>query len=103
MVGRSWLVASLVLVAGCDLYFRSGPPDAAAFDAPFAPDATVTILDGPPPDAAGSVAVCNGSAVDEDIDPRNCGACGHGCLGGACSGGFCQPVTLAISDAPQLI
>jgi hypothetical protein len=26
---------------------------------------------------------------------NNCGACGHGCLGGACSAGACQPVVLA--------
>jgi hypothetical protein len=28
-------------------------------------------------------------------DPANCGACGHGCLGGACFTQACQPATLA--------
>jgi len=27
-------------------------------------------------------------------DPFNCGVCGHDCLGGACTGGKCQPVIL---------
>ena len=27
--------------------------------------------------------------------PKSCGGCGHDCLGGACSNGTCQPVTLA--------
>ena len=34
---------------------------------------------------------CNGVATDLDNDPKNCGACNHDCLGGACSGGMCQP------------
>jgi sugar lactone lactonase YvrE len=28
-------------------------------------------------------------------DPNNCGACGHGCLGGNCVAGACQPILLA--------
>lgn len=27
-------------------------------------------------------------------DPKNCGACGHDCLGGACVEGACQPVVI---------
>lgn len=29
-------------------------------------------------------------------DPKNCGACGHDCRGGACSAGVCQPVALVL-------
>jgi hypothetical protein len=36
---------------------------------------------------------CGGGCVPSDT--HNCGACGHDCLGGACSAGMCQPVTLA--------
>jgi hypothetical protein len=37
-------------------------------------------------------------------DPFNCGACGHDCRGGACSGGVCQPVILATENgAPTAI
>ena len=40
---------------------------------------------------------CSGSntCVDFQTDANNCGSCGHGCLGGTCAGGMCQPVTLA--------
>ncbi|MDP3410121.1 hypothetical protein [Bosea sp. (in: a-proteobacteria)] len=36
-------------------------------------------------------------------DSRNCGACGRDCLGGACSGGVCQPVILATGLSPARI
>lgn len=35
------------------------------------------------------------SCVDTTSDGKNCGACGHDCLGGACTSGQCQPVLLA--------
>jgi hypothetical protein len=43
-------------------------------------------------DCAGTGASC---ATDATSDPKSCGACGHDCLGGVCSGGACQPVALA--------
>ena len=33
--------------------------------------------------------------TDTGNDPRNCGSCGHDCLGGACLAGVCQPVVMA--------
>lgn len=33
--------------------------------------------------------------ADLDNDKNNCGRCNHGCLGGACKGGRCQPVEIA--------
>jgi hypothetical protein len=37
-------------------------------------------------------------------DPKNCGRCGHDCLGGACIDGACQPVILySGSDTPTSI
>jgi hypothetical protein len=38
--------------------------------------------------------------LDTSSDPKNCGTCGHDCLGGQCSAGVCQPVTLA--SAPSV-
>lgn len=43
---------------------------------------------------------CNGAAedgceVDLASDPSSCGACGHGCQGGACQTSVCQPVIVA--------
>ena len=35
------------------------------------------------------------SCVDTTSDAKNCGACGHDCLGGGCTAGQCQPVELA--------
>jgi len=40
----------------------------------------------------------NGCVASED-DPRNCGACGHDCRGGACRGGVCQTLVLAANQA----
>jgi hypothetical protein len=31
-------------------------------------------------------------------DGNNCGRCGHSCLGGLCTGGVCQPLTLATAQ-----
>ena len=36
----------------------------------------------------------NGCETSLDDDPAHCGACGHGCLGGACEAGRCQPVVV---------
>ena len=38
-----------------------------------------------------SQTTCGGACVDTGSDPKNCGSCGHDCLGGTCSGGQCQP------------
>lgn len=60
-------------------------------------DRAVTDASPPPPaDARGDVLTdprCPG--VDLATDPKNCGRCGHDCLGGACAGGACRPVVLA--------
>jgi len=37
--------------------------------------------------------VCSGNCI-EDTDKNNCGACGHSCLGGTCTGGVCKPFTV---------
>lgn len=42
-----------------------------------------------------SEALCGARCVDTATDPRHCGACGHGCQGGACAASRCQPVVLA--------
>jgi hypothetical protein len=56
------------------------------------PDASVDAL---PPDASldASPTGCDAGAPPQD-DPKNCGACGFDCEGGACVGGLCQPVVV---------
>jgi len=44
---------------------------------------------------AGAPDACALEAQALQADPRNCGACGRDCLGGACVGARCQPVQLA--------
>ena len=39
--------------------------------------------------------VCGTSCTSTQTDPLNCGTCGHSCLGGTCSAGMCQPITIA--------
>jgi hypothetical protein len=51
---------------------------------------------GDPPDAG--YATCDGAAVDLRNDHGNCGWCGHDCLESTCSGGWCQPTTVADDD-----
>ncbi|WP_438022692.1 hypothetical protein [Sorangium sp. So ce233] len=38
---------------------------------------------------------CGGGCVDVQTSPDHCGECGHGCQGGACRAGLCEPVVLA--------
>jgi hypothetical protein len=38
---------------------------------------------------------CARDCVDLQSDPKNCGSCGHDCVGGACSTGQCQPWVIA--------
>ena len=38
---------------------------------------------------------CGGTCIALRDDPQNCGACGHDCLGAACTYGVCAPETLA--------
>jgi hypothetical protein len=47
----------------------------------------------------GGLASCNGACIDLATDGHNCGACGHDCLGGGCSGSACLPVALATGQA----
>lgn len=43
------------------------------------------------PTCAAPKTVCGTSCVNLTFDADNCGACGHGCLGGFCSARSCQP------------
>ena len=51
-----------------------------------------------PGDGSGGDASCAPGA-DFTADKANCGRCGHSCLGGDCTGGVCQPVTIAVAQS----
>jgi hypothetical protein len=71
-----------------------GAPDGTAESAAPEP-----VDSGTPPACPSGETTCAGHCVAESDDPDNCGACGHGCLGGACSGGQCQPIVLTTGIA----
>jgi hypothetical protein len=70
---------------------------------------TVTFPDdpdaGPPtgPYCLAPTTLCGAVCVDLNVDPANCGACGHGCLGGGCRSGACQPVVIAPTQSGGLL
>ncbi len=53
--------------------------------------------DGTIPISDGGLDGCPG--VNVTADPKNCGACGHDCLGGGCEAGACQPFRIGMLDA----
>ncbi|MCA9674911.1 MAG: hypothetical protein KC464_07750 [Myxococcales bacterium] len=95
-------LASLVLV----------PLAACGSDTGDAPDASLQLLDAPPPpdaepppDApACQLTECDGLCTDTDVDPLNCGVCGMECQGGAeCSGGDCVCVVDYVPATPSFL
>jgi hypothetical protein len=71
--------------SGDDL--RIDVPDASGNDSPADASADSVLDSG-----------CDASATD----PRNCGRCGHDCVGGACSAGVCQPWTILSTPASDI-
>jgi hypothetical protein len=93
-------------VSGSSSGSKDAPADALLeTTAPVETGSDSQPVDSPSPEAGAeggcALSLCNGACVNETTDPNNCGACGHGCLGGLCSAGACQPVVLASGiDAP---
>jgi hypothetical protein len=95
-----------MMVAACALSCTSltglsgGASDGGASDG--APDAGDSVGEGGATDTSTSDgAPCVGPS---QTDPKNCGACGHDCLGGACDAGVCQPAVVATGQlAPTTI
>lgn len=58
----------------------------------------------PPPGGGdgggGDSATC---VADLQTDAKNCGACGHDCIGGACANGQCKPVAFFTTDSPRYV
>ena len=47
------------------------------------------------PSCEGELRACDGRCVDLSGDAQHCGACGHGCMGGRCTRGACEPTVVA--------
>lgn len=107
---RVWLLSVTIALAGALLGAAAGCVGAAPEDVAFvdqdsgasapAADSGAPVTPAPAgdggPKCAAPVADCDGDGVCEtslDTDPKNCGACGRDCGGGACEKG-CKPVTL---------
>jgi hypothetical protein len=82
-----------------------GAEGAEAKDSAKDGDATLTVdaeldrvaAEETPPPVGGGVDASSDAPVDAPTCPTdddNCGRCGHGCQGGHCLGGRCQPVTI---------
>ncbi len=63
-----------------DVVGKDSPIADVAIDTPLVCDGGATVI------------ACNGSCVDITSSGANCGACGHDCGGGTCTGGACQPM-----------
>lgn len=88
--GLTCLVAcGLPFIACSSADSESGPAPLPVLDA----DASVGA------EAAPAEAGCSADLL---IDPKNCGRCGHDCLGGACSARACQPIRLAVDRSNLL-
>lgn len=86
------ILASALALARCSLVVSTDglSGGAAGLDGAPAPDGSGAEGGPGAPDAG-----CGDALA---VDPHNCGACGHDCLGGGCAAGRCQPVTL-VADA----
>lgn len=65
-------------------------------DASAASDATADVTDANDAAVFADADADAGPTCDADLttDPKNCGGCGHDCLGGACVAAKCQPIVL---------
>ncbi len=80
-------LATAAVVSGCSSSSNSSPaPSNSTSDAGS---------DGP------ALTDCPGGPVDTQVDPANCGACGHDCRGSDCSAGACKPVLLGQNMADK--
>jgi hypothetical protein len=70
----------------------AGPEATGAADSADAPgDAAADVL---PDVGADALSLDGNTCTSTQADSRNCGQCGHDCLGGGCSQGQCQPFIL---------
>ena len=98
-----YVLAAAFALTGCsalldvkDIYFD---PSCERRPTSTAAPTAIPTTDGGESDGGTDSATC---VADTMTDVKNCGRCGHSCLGGACTAGVCQAVELgSITDAPM--
>src|SRR4051812_46742205 len=90
--GAALLVACTCCVGDDSVTKDAGGTDASAIDA---------LVDSPSSNDASTtdVAVDASCTADTQSDAKNCGKCGHDCVGGQCTAGVCQVATLVTGQA----
>ena len=98
------VLAASVALTGCnalldvkDIYFVDPNADGGSAGADGSTDAPSNV-EGSTGDAGTESSTC---VADLTTDPKNCGRCGHDCVGGTCAAGKCAAVELGmVSGAP---
>jgi hypothetical protein len=123
MARGSLCVGAAVAAAACGIVAPLDGLSGGAAGVPEAGDTGVDAVGGDAPsDAARDVAsdvvsdvvpaasceagltACGAACVELGSNGASCGRCGHDCGGGICTGGVCQPYTLASGvDAPRAL
>jgi hypothetical protein len=92
LVASATGIACNVLLGNEDgVFVRDGAIDAATADGTTTPDGEVESDGGSIVDAPFENRECDARPND---DPKNCGSCGHDCLGGDCRSGKCLPLVM---------
>ena len=97
----STLVACNALIGTRDLTFDPSAPGAGADGGGGGGDGDATPA-GPDATSGTDASVLVDATCDSDSDAKNCGKCGHDCLGGECKAGRCQPFEIAKGQAQPL-
>ena len=73
----------------------SSEPDSSNVDSGKSDSSSkdVTTSDAPT-EAACAMTLCGTACVDTSTDGKDCGKCGHSCLGGTCTAGKCDSITM---------
>jgi hypothetical protein len=92
-VATAMAAAAALAIGGCGSTYR---PDAAPSTSDASIDAETTPDGGLTDGGEG-----NACSADLQSDAKNCGRCGHDCLGGACGAGKCAAVALSVGEGAQ--
>jgi hypothetical protein len=101
LVALATLPSAVALLTGCPSLADIGVSVDSSTDTmpDRSVDANIPVEAGMKDADAEADAICITDA-NMNIDPHNCGRCGHDCLGGTCSAGVCQAFEIYFGDTP---